>query len=79
MRRATAADLLVLRVALGATTPYFTEKAKVGIGHALRALSDSGAAATLAFVFIRLQLAPLEFGAFLPIHHPGWSGKPNRP
>ncbi len=79
LRKATAADLLVLRVTLKAAIPYCTDEARVAIHRALRALPDSGARDSLNVVCIRLQPVPLEVGALLPIHRPSWSGKPDPP
>lgn len=79
LRKTVGADFLVLQTAIKAALPYLSNDARIAIDRELRRLSETAQKDNPDLEWVRLQLGPLEMGALLPIHRPGWNGIPDPP
>ena len=79
LKRETAAELLVLRTIVKAAIPYLGNDARISIDRAVRVATDAVMQDDPSVDWVRVQLAPAELAALLPIHRAGWNGVPDAP
>ena len=77
LRRELMTEIIVLRTALGAVIPYLSADARHALDKALRKF-EGNTPDGLEEAELTLAVARLP-NALLPIHRPGWDGKPPPP